>query len=150
MLTLTFASFGLVAVTFDIAQAIEKDLLSSTNPLAKPILMYAEMADPMVLANPIHLQVMSGLSAVVFGPIHLMVVVMLVRGVERFRIPALMGAAMMIYANTLHTLVELVGPWPPSNLPMLLAVYAPYVLAPAALIWRLRHPQPFSAARAAA
>lgn len=145
ILTLTFAGFGLVAFTFDVTQAIEQDLLTSTNPLATPIVMYAEMADPMVVANPIHLQVMSGLSAMVFGPLHIMIVVMLTRGLDRFRVPALMAASMMVYANTLHTVVELIGPWPPSNLPMMLAVYAPYVLAPLALIWRLRHPQPFSA-----
>lgn len=106
---------------------------------------YGENYDPLFLANPQWLRVMSGISAFIFGPAYLVIAWATVRGENAIRTPALVLASTLLYSMVVHLWMELYGEYPVPNLPVLLAVYAPYAAMPFALFWRFRRRSPFSA-----
>ena len=94
--------------------------------------------DPLVVANPLFLQVMSGISAFVFGPLYFWLARGLWRRDPKVRAPALFWVVAMIYSMIVHVAVELWGELPPPNLMVFVGVYAPYVVVPLLVAWRVR------------
>ena len=90
------------------------------------------------------MQMMSGISAFIFGPFYLVMIYAFVRGLNWIRIPAWCWATAMLYSMVVHMTMEFVGPYPPTNVLLLLAIYAPYAALPIATAWRLRKHEPFS------
>lgn len=141
----TFASFALTSFLFDRTAALDIIGPDSADPFARAIYWYGVRYDPLVLENPLFLQVMSGISAFVFGPFYLWLVRGFVRRDERIRIPAIVYAWMMLYSMVVHLAVELWGELPPPNIPVFVGVYAIYVIAPVLLLWRMRGQRVFAA-----
>jgi hypothetical protein len=109
---------------------------------------YGRELDPLFLANPQWLRVMSGISAWVFGPLYLLLAWGFARGVDAIRGPAIAWAVAILYSMVVHMWMEIFGDHPPPRLGVLMLVYLPYVLLPMLVLWRLRGPRPFTRARA--
>ena len=87
---------------------------------------------------------MSWISGFVFGPFYAVIVYAIVRRRDWIRIPALLYVGAMLYSMIVHIALELMWDVPPPSLAALSAIYAPYVIAPLLLAWRVRGPHPFS------
>lgn len=105
---------------------------------------YGRNLDPLFLANPQWLRVMSGISAWVFGPLYLALAWAFWRGVDAVRGPAVAWAVAILYSVTVHLWMEVFGDQPAPRLGILLMVYLPYVLLPVSVLWRLRTATPFT------
>ncbi len=134
----TFASFAATSFLFDRTAALDIVGPDSADPFARALYWYGVRYDPLVVANPLFLRVMSAISAFVFGPFYVWLVRGFLRRDERIRTPAVVYGWVMLYSMVVHVAVELWGELPPPNLPVFFGVYAMYVVAPALLLWRMR------------
>jgi hypothetical protein len=144
LLVFAFATFAFTSFAFDRLSAQYADLEAQRGFFVEYLVRFGRTVDPLLIANPMWLRLMCGLSAFVFGPFYLVLVVGLVRGDDRIRVPGLVYAAVMSYSLVVHLGVELLGELPPLNMPVFAATYVPYVVFPLLLAWRLRAPHPFT------
>ena len=142
-LILGFLIFALTSVLVDRLAALDVDVCAEQS-LFGSLCWYGRTIDPLYLANPQWLRVISGISAWVFGPLYLLMAWAFVRGADVVRGPALAWCVAIIYSMVLHLWMEFFGDHPPANVPVLIAVYLPYLLLPFVVLWRLRLPRPFS------
>ncbi len=137
----TFASTSLV---FDRMAALEAGPLApASGGVRGAFYWWASTYDPLIVQNPLWLQIMSGISAFVFGPFYVALAYALVRRRSWIRGPALAYAVAMLYSMVVFLGVHSFGePRPP--VPWLVALmYAPYVLFPLALLRRMLPGPPF-------
>jgi hypothetical protein len=134
----TFVAFALTSFLFDRTGAIDNIAPDSSDPFARALYWYAVKYDPLLVANPLFLQVMSAISAFVFGPLYLVLAWGLYQRRPWFRTPAVVWAWTMLYSMSVHVAVELWGDHPPPNLLVFTAIYAMYALFPALLLLHLR------------
>ncbi len=139
-----FSMFACTSLFVDRLAALDVDFCAEQS-LWGSLCWYGRNVDPLFLANPQWLRVMSGISAWVFGPITLVLAWAFWRGVDAVRIPAIAWATAMIYSTGVHLWMEGFGDHPPGNWPVLVLVYSPYVLLPFAVLGRLRSSTPFTA-----
>lgn len=140
---LGFAIFACTSVFVDRLAALDADFCAEDR-LWGALCWYGRNLDPLFLANPQWLRVMSGISAWVFGPMYLLLAWAFWRGVDAVRMPAIAWAIAMIYSMMVHLWMEVFGDHPPPNLALLLAIYLPYLVLPFAVLGRLRSPTPFT------
>lgn len=138
-----FLMFAATSFLVDRLAALDVDVCGEQR-MWGALCWYGRNLDPLYLANPQWLRVMSGISAWVFGPMYLVMAWAFWRGVEAIRIPAIVWAVAILYSMVVHLWMEFFGDHPPPNIPILLAIYLPYVALPVALVWRVRRPRPFS------
>jgi hypothetical protein len=141
-----FVMFACTSVFVDRLAALDVDFCAEQR-LWGALCWYGRNLDPLFLANPQWLRVMSGISAWVFGPMYLVLAWAFWRGVDAVRIPAIAWAMAMIYSMVVHLWMELFGDHPPPNPALLLAIYLPYLVLPFAVLGRLRSATPFTADR---
>jgi hypothetical protein len=139
-----FLTFAFTCFAFDRLAATHADLEQVDGFFARYLVVYGRTVDPLVLANPLWLRIMSGISAFAMGPFYFVMVRAFVKGDERIRIPALIYVCAILYSMVVHFGVEFFGDLPPLNLPVFLATYAPYVVVPLLLAFRMRDPHPFT------
>jgi hypothetical protein len=144
LLIFAFATFALTSFCFDRCAVLYADLEAQDGFFVRYLVWYGKTVDPLVLANPLWLRIMSGISAFVMGPFYLLLVRALVKGDERIRLPAIVYGVIISYSMIVHLGVEFFGDLPPLNTPLLLATYAPYVVFPLILIGRMWAPHPFT------
>jgi|GEM_PF-2264341 len=122
----------------------------SGDPLAWPLApggleMYAAV-DPLLVADPVFMQVGVALSGFVWGPLYIYLARGFYRGDNRIRVPGLMygatltGIMLMIVAEEL---VSNVPGWQTPEPGLFIAYNIPYLLFPIAVMARLRSPMPF-------
>ncbi len=146
---LGFLMFAATSLYVDRLAALDVDVCAEQR-LAGALCWYGRNIDPLYLANPHWLRVLSGISAWVFGPLYLVLAYGFWRGVDAVRGPALAWATCILYSMVLHIWLELFGEHPPANPGAMFLVYAPYIALPIALLWRMRSRGPFSRAVPAA
>jgi hypothetical protein len=142
-LILFFLVFACTSLFVDRLAALDVDFCAE-QPMGGALCWYGRTIDPLFLANPQWLRVMSGISAWVFGPLYLLLGWAFWRGVEAARGPALAWAVVILYSLVLHLWMEFFGDYPSPRPAVLLLVYLPYVVIPIAVILRLRDARPFS------
>lgn len=140
VLVIIFGMFAMSSFFVDLAAGLN---VSHDSPFGQTLASYGEMADPLVLQNPLWLQLASLISGVVFGPFYVALVYALIRERAWIRKPALIYVGAMVYSMVLYYGVELLGPTPPTSYPIMVGSTLPYLLAPAALCWRMWRDQPF-------
>jgi len=140
---LGFVMFAATSFLVDRLAALDVDFCAEQR-LWGSLCWYGQHLDPLFLANPQWLRVMSGISAWVFGPMYLVLAWAFWRGVDAVRIPAIAWAIAILYSMVVHLWMEVFGDHPAPNLPLLLAIYLPYVVLPIAVLYRLRSATPFS------
>lgn len=140
-----FLIFAFTSLTADRWASLDVDICAEQS-LGGLLCLYGREVDPLFLSNPQWLRVISGISAWVFGPLYLLMAWAFWRGIESVRIPAQIWGVSMIYSLTLHLWMESFAGMPSPRPLIMLIVYAPYVVVPALVLWRLRSPHPFTQA----
>jgi hypothetical protein len=138
VLAVTLLAFAATSLLFDRCAALDIIAADSADPFARAIHWYGERYDPLVVANPLWLRIMSAISAFVYGPLYLYFAWSLLRRGRWPRIAAAAWAWTLLYSMVVHLLVELFGELNPPDLVVFVGVYAPYVIAPALVLARLR------------
>lgn len=137
LLITTFVAFSATSLLFDRAAAMDWVGPDVGDPFGRALWWYGVNFDPLVAQNPLFLRVMSAISAFVFGPFYLVLAWALAKRRAWIRTPALAYCTVMLYSMTVHVVVELWCETPPLNLPVFVATYAMYLVAPAVLLWRM-------------
>lgn len=138
---LCFLIFACTSFFVDRLSALDVDFCGEQR---SALCWYGRTIDPLFLANPQWLRVMSGISAWVFGPLYLLLAWAFWRGVESARGPAIGWAIAILYSLCLHLWMEFFGDHPSPHPILLMAVYLPYVIVPIAVLVRMRDDRPFS------
>jgi hypothetical protein len=136
VLALWALSFAATSFVFDRVAALEHGPLqpAASGPKAW-LYWWATTYDPLIAANPLWLQIASGVSAFVFGPFYVWLALALLRG-RCARGPAIVYAFVMLYSMVIFLGVHAFGELRPPNPQLVAALYAPYVLFPLILLWR--------------
>jgi hypothetical protein len=137
-LIVTFVAFAMTSFLFDRTGAIDNIAPDSSDPFARAMYWYGVKYDPLIVINPLFLQVMSAISAFLFGPLYLLLAWGLYHRRPWYRRPALVWGWVMLYSMVLHVAVELWGEHRPPDLLVFTGVYALYVLAPVLTLLHLR------------
>jgi hypothetical protein len=140
-----FLTFAATSLLVDRLAALDVDFCGEQR-MWGALCWYGQNVDPLFLANPQWLRVMSGISAWVFGPLYFALAWGFWRGVEAVRGPAVAWAIAMVYAMIVHLWMEAFGEHPPPSFALLIPVYLPYVVLPLVVLWRLRERSPFTRA----
>jgi hypothetical protein len=138
-----FLMFACTSLFVDRLAALDVDFCGEQR-MGGALCWYGRNIDPLFLANPQWLRVMSGISAWIFGPLYLLLAWAFLRGVEAARAPALAWAIAILYSLAVHLWMEFFGELPSPRPVVLLLVYLPYVIVPILVILRLREVRPFS------
>src|SRR5688572_14900389 len=137
ILIATFLSFAFTSFVFDPYTALDVDLADAGGP-ARLIHWFGMHVDPLILHPPLFLRIMVGLSVVVLGPTYLILAYGLWRDRPWIRAPAIAYASIKIYSMAVYLGVALFGEAQPRDYVLFFLVYLPYLIAPLALLWRLR------------
>ncbi len=130
--------FAMTSLVFDRIAALEPGPMEpATTGVKGAFFWYATTFDPLIAVNPLWLQIMSSISAFVFGPFYLALAYALIRRRAWIRRPALAYAAVMLYSMVVFLGVHTFGEPRPPSLAIVAAMYAPYVLFPLALLRRM-------------
>ena len=143
-----FAAFTVTSLISDLLPTVGVDFSRpSANFFAQSNYWYAHDADPLFTHPPVWMRIVTGLSAFVYMPFYIVLVVALVRGWNWIQLPS------VIYATMISTLtgivvfgVEFFGEpaLRTQNPAKFLAFNLPYVLIPLLLLVRMRKPMPFT------
>jgi hypothetical protein len=143
-----FACFALTSFGFD-SQVALGIVPRADGPLLVQINhWFTESAAPVLKDPPVMMQAMITISAFVYGPMYVLLCVAFWKGYDWIRIPALMFSATVIYSFVPILSQAIWGQPGPRNWGMFLGAYVPYLIAPLALIYRMRHANPFCTSRA--
>ena len=107
---------------------------------------YAHDADPLFQNPPVWMRIVTGLSAFVYMPFYIVLVISLWRGWNRIQLPSVIYATMISAITGIIVFgVEFFGEpmWRTPNPVKFLSFNTPYVLLPLLLLIRMRKPLPF-------
>ena len=138
-----FLLFASTSVFVDRLAALDVDFCGEGS-LGGSLCWYGQHLDPLFLANPQWLRVMSGISAYVFGPLYLAFAWAFARGIDAIRGPAVAWAVALLYSMVVHLWMEAFGDLPSPHLGLLMLVYLPYAVVPVAVLYRMRGASPFT------
>jgi len=108
---------------------------------------YAEGCDPLFQNPPVWMRIVTGLSAFVYMPFYIVLVLSLWRGWNRIQLPSVIYATMISAITGIIVFgVEFFGEpqWRTPNPAKFLSFNSPYVLLPILLLIRMRKPSPFT------
>jgi hypothetical protein len=154
-LDLVFLVFFVINLTFvtyivDLEALVIADPSDFEYPIWPPqpfvdlIHWYGETYDPLLLARPPFWQMTMWIDVIFFGPFYAFAIYAFIRGRSWIRIPAFVWSGMMLSNVLIILMDEVYGVTPARNLAFVLAVNAPWLLMPLAVIWRLRRERPFA------
>jgi hypothetical protein len=143
--------FSVFIITCIISDSIEglgiPQTPTTTNLLAQWNYTYSSHYDPLYLAEPLWLRMISGTSAFIYLPFYVILVISLIKGFNRIQIFAVIYATMIISLTAIPIFgVEFFG-GPGERTPNaigFLLYNGPYVLFPLILLLRMRKPLPFT------
>lgn len=105
---------------------------------------WGSTVEPAQLHPAASLRARSLLDGLLFAPFGAVLVYALARGRAFIRIPALMYAAASVTNMLCYFYESFAGPHPPLQAGTFWGLNLPWLLAPLALIWRMRRPDPFA------
>ena len=112
-------------------------------PCVRAIHWWARTADRLVLARPVWFRVAIWLEVLVQAPFYALAILAFMRGQSWIRLPALVYSSVLLTIMPIVLGEQLFGPHATSRPGLVLAVYAAYVIMPALVAWRVRHPEVF-------
>jgi hypothetical protein len=143
-----FAAFTITSLISDLLPTIGVDFSRpSANFFANSNYWYAHDADPLFMNPPAWMRIVTGLSAFVYMPFYVMLVVSLIKGWNAIQLPSVVYATMISTITGIIVFgVEFFGEEPlrTGNPAKFLAFNLPYVLIPLLLLVRMRKPMPFT------
>ena len=170
---IVFGVFAFTSLSADLVNAVSHPAPDSAYFWAKATFeAYARDNDPMLVANPSWLKMMTFLSAFVFGPFYVVLIIAFAKGWNGIRPWAIFYAGMIVESMIVMTFAEfrgeaalfaqvasgmksagdLAAAGVSADLKVMnplkyLAFNTPYAAVPLALAWRMRRPGPFSEQR---
>jgi emopamil binding protein len=149
-------NFGFITYVVDLEQLVIADPTRFSYPLWPPaplvdlVHWYGDHFDPLLMARPPFWRMTIWIDVLYFGPFYLAGIYAFLRGRDWIRVPALVWSGLML-ANVLIILMEeRYGAWATPQFGIVLALNLPWLLLPAAMIWRMRHDHPFTTVAAPA
>jgi hypothetical protein len=141
---------GFITYVVDLEQLVITDTRQFSYPVWPPAPMvdlfhwYGRHYDPLLMARPPFWRMTIWIDVLFFGPFYLAAIYAFVRGREWIRTPALVWSGMMT-ANVLIILMEeRYGVYATPHFGVVLASNLPWLLMPAAVIWRMQRKPLFS------
>ena len=143
-----FAAFTVTSVISDLLPTVGVDFSHpSTNFFVQSNYWYAHDADPLFMNPPDWMRIVTGLSAFVYMPFYIVLVIALLSGRNWIQLPAVIYATMIVALTGIVVFgVEFFGePATRTQNPVKFLVFnLPYVLVPLLLLIRMRRPLPFT------
>lgn len=143
-----FAAFTITSIISDLLPTVGVDFSHpSTNFFVQSNYWYAHDADPLFMNPPDWMRIVTGLSAFVYMPFYVVLVVCLLTGRNWVQLPAVIYATMIVSLTGIVVFgVEFFGePALRTHNPAKFLVFnLPYVLVPLILLIRMRKPFPFT------
>lgn len=146
LLVFFFCVFATSSLVYEQFIVFGVDLSTTTDIFGRSWYWYARSFDPVFLAPPLWLRIMCAIDAYVFGVTYLFLIFAFVKGRNWVRVPALLYGSAILYSTLVYFGWEFLDEAnrARANLPAVLIVNIPYTLVPLLLVWRVRHPEPFS------
>jgi hypothetical protein len=143
-----FAAFTVTSVISDLLPTVGVDFSHpSTNFFVQSNYWYAHDADPLFMNPPDWMRIVTGLSAFVYMPFYVVLVLALLTARNWIQLPAVIYATMIVSLTGIVVFgVEFFGePALRTHNPVKFLVFnLPYVLVPLLLLIRMRKPLPFT------
>ena len=143
-----FAAFTITSLISDLLPTVGVDISQpSSNFFVNSNWWYAHDTDPLFMTPPVWMRIVTGLSAFVYMPFYVVLVISLVRGWNAIQLPSVVYATMIASITGIIVFgVEFFGEpeWVTPNPVKFLAFNLPYVLLPILLLIRMRKPFPFT------
>jgi hypothetical protein len=143
-----FAAFTVTSIISDLLPTVGVDFSHpSSNFFVNSNYWYAHDADPLFMHPPAWMRIVTGLSAFVYMPFYVLLVICLLRGYNWIQLPSVIYATMIATITGVIVFgVEFWGEpeWRTGNPAKFLAFNLPYVLLPLLLLIRMRKPLPFT------
>jgi peptidoglycan/LPS O-acetylase OafA/YrhL len=143
-----FSAFTITSLISDLLPTIGVDISHpSSNFFVNSNWWYAHDTDPLFMTPPVWMRIVTGLSAFVYMPFYVLLVLALIKGWNWIQLPAVIYAAIIAAITGILVFgVEFFGEpqWVTPNPAKFLAFNLPYVLVPILLLIRMRGPRPFA------
>ncbi|MDQ1609015.1 MAG: hypothetical protein QOE16_1747 [Microbacteriaceae bacterium] len=143
-----FSAFTITSLISDLLPTIGVDISHpSSNFFVNSNWWYAHDTDPLFMTPPVWMRIVTGLSAFVYMPFYVLLVLALIKGWNWIQLPAVIYAAIIASITGIVVFgVEFFGEpqWVTPNPAKFLAFNLPYVLVPILLLIRMRRPRPFA------
>jgi len=143
-----FSVFTITSIISDLLPTIGVDFSQpSANFFANSNYWYAHDADPLFMNPPVWMRIVTGLSAFVYMPFYVILVIALIRRWNGIQLPSVIYATMISGITGIIVFgVEFFGEpeYQTQNPAKFLAFNLPYVLIPILLLVRMRKPLPFT------
>ena len=143
-----FSLFTVTSLISDLLPTLGVDFSQpSTNFFVNSNYWYAHDTDPLFMRPPVWMRIVTGLSALLYMPFYVALVISLIRGWNGIQLPS------VIYATMISTItgvivfgVEFFGEpeWRTLNPTKFLSFNLPYVIIPLVLLVRMRKPLPYT------
>jgi hypothetical protein len=143
-----FTAFTITSIISDLLPTVGVDFSHpSTNFFVQSNYWYAHDADPLFMHPPAWMRIVTGLSAFVYMPFYVVLVVALLTGRNWIQLPSVIYATMIVTLTGVVVFgVEFFGePETRTGNPVKFLLFnLPYVLVPLILLIRMRKPLPFT------
>jgi peptidoglycan/LPS O-acetylase OafA/YrhL len=143
-----FSAFTITSLISDLLPTLGVDISHpSSNFFVNSNWWYAHDTDPLFMTPPVWMRIVTGLSAFVYMPFYVLLVLALIKGWNWIQLPAVIYAAIIAAITGILVFgVEFFGEpqWVTPNPAKFLAFNLPYVLVPILLLIRMRGPRPFA------
>jgi hypothetical protein len=146
LLVFFFCVFATSSLIYEQFVVFGVDLSTTTDIFGRSWYWYARSFDPVFLDPPLWLRIMCTIDAYVFGAMYLVLIFAFVKGRNWVRIPALLYGSAIVYSTIVYFSWEFLDETnrAEANLLAVFVVNIPYTIVPLLLMWRVRHPGPFS------
>jgi hypothetical protein len=141
-----FSIFCISSFIFEQYIIFGVDLSGTADIFGRTWYWYAKAFDPIFLDSPLWLRIMCTIDGYIFGACYPFFIYALLNSRNWIRIPALMYGSAIIYATLLYFGWEFLDQrnQESANLTAVFIINIPYTIVPLILMWRVRHPEPFS------
>jgi hypothetical protein len=110
---IVFSAFVFTSFAADLVNAVSRPDPESSYFWARAVYnAYAYGTDPLLIANPMFLRIMTAISAFLFGPFYIVLIISFIKGWNRIRPFALVYAGMIIESMIVLVGVEFAGDFP--------------------------------------
>lgn len=148
LFVIVFAAFAITSLISDLLPTLGVDIShASSNFFVNSNWWYAHDTDPLFMDPPTWMRIVTGLSAFVYMPFYVVLVICLIRGYNWIQLYAIIYATMIVSITGIIVFgVEFFGEsrWVTPNPVKFLSFNLPYVLLPLLLLIRMRKPFPFT------
>jgi len=113
--------------------------------LTKIYFAWARTVDPLLYENPLFWQCIEWMNLLTLMPMSIIAFIGFLRGWNWIRMPAVITSSFTFYSLVICMGTTLFGSNRSNDTDMFIAIYSPFLIVPACVIWRLWEERPFAA-----